>query len=141
MEFSNELIDIVIPAWVIVVSGFLISMFITLKAIPPIINLARITGLNEKPNTRSSHKNSTPLFGGVAVFAGFTTTTVVLAGTGFSYELKYIIASLIILFFIGLKDDIFLIDPKKKLLGQIIASLIIIVLGDIRISSFLVFSV
>jgi UDP-N-acetylmuramyl pentapeptide phosphotransferase/UDP-N-acetylglucosamine-1-phosphate transferase len=35
-----------------------------------------------------------------------------------------------------MKDDILIIDPRKKLLGQIIASLIVVWLGGIRITDF-----
>jgi UDP-GlcNAc:undecaprenyl-phosphate GlcNAc-1-phosphate transferase len=139
MEFSNNLVSFFVPSWLLILAGFVLSIAITWKAIPSIVNVAHLTGLNEKPNHRSSHENGTPLFGGVAVFAGFIVSTIVIAGIGFVDELKYIIAGLIILFFVGIKDDIFIIDPRKKLLAQIAASLIIIVFGDIRIENFLGF--
>src|SRR5450759_4538014 len=109
---------------------------ITWNAIPSIVAVAKAKGLNGVPNGRSSHKNSTPLLGGVAVFAGLILSTVIIAGVGFICELMYIFAGFIILFFIGVKDDILIIDPKKKLIGEVLASLVIIILGDIRISNF-----
>jgi UDP-N-acetylmuramyl pentapeptide phosphotransferase/UDP-N-acetylglucosamine-1-phosphate transferase len=136
MEFSNEHFTFFFPAWSLIVAGTLLAFLITWSAIPSIVDVARAKGLNGKPNGRSSHKDNIPLLGGVAVFAGLVLSTVVIAGVGFVYELKYIIAGLIILFFIGVKDDILIIDPKKKLVGQILASLIIIILGDIRIINF-----
>ena len=136
MDFSNNLFSFSFPAWSFVAAGFLLSLIITWRAIPTIVTIAHQKELNGKPNGRSSHKNSTPLLGGMAVFAGFILSTVVIAGVGFVHELKYIIAGLIILLFIGLKDDILVIDPKKKLMAEIFASLIIIVLGDIRIENF-----
>jgi UDP-N-acetylmuramyl pentapeptide phosphotransferase/UDP-N-acetylglucosamine-1-phosphate transferase len=136
MEFSNSLVSFFIPSWSLILAGFLMAFLITWRAIPTIVNVSQLTGLNGKSNHRSSHKTSTPLFGGVAVFAGFILATVVIAGLGFVTELKYIIAGFIILFFIGLKDDIFIIDPKKKLVAQVLASLIVIILGDIRIENF-----
>ncbi len=136
MEFSNELFSFFFPAWSLVLTGTLLAFFITWKSIPSIVEVAKAKGLDGKPNNRSSHKSNIPLLGGVAVFAGVILTTVVIAGVGFVHELKYIIAGLIILFFLGVKDDIMIIDPKKKLIGQVLASLIIIMLGDIRISNF-----
>ena len=38
----------------------------------------------------------------------------------------------IVLFFVGLKDDILIIAPLKKLSGQVFAALIIVVLGNLR---------
>lgn len=136
MEFVNTLFSYYFPAWLVILAGFLLAFVITYGAIPTIVTVSRMKGLNGKMNKRSSHIDSTPLLGGVAVFAGFVLSTVVIAGAGFVYELKYIIAGLTIVFFVGLKDDILIIDPKKKLAAQIMAALIIIVLGDIRIDSF-----
>jgi len=136
MEFSNDIFSFYFPAWSMVLAGFLLSWLITFTSIPSIVSVAKAKGLNDKPNGRSSHNNGIPLFGGVAVFAGFILSTVIIAGVGFVHELKYIIAGLIILFFIGVKDDILVIDPKKKLVGEVLASLIIIILGDIRIDNF-----
>jgi len=53
-----------------------------------------------------------------------------------SDEIKFILGGMAVLFFIGLKDDILVIDPKKKFIGQIIASFIVVLLGNIRISCF-----
>ena len=136
MEFSNNYITIFFPDWSLVLAGFFLSLGITWSAIPSIVTVAKLKGLYGKPNGRSSHTSSTPLLGGVAVFAGMILSTVVIAGIGFVHELKYIIAGLIILFFIGVKDDILIIDPKKKLLAEVMSSLIIIVLGDVRIGDF-----
>jgi UDP-GlcNAc:undecaprenyl-phosphate/decaprenyl-phosphate GlcNAc-1-phosphate transferase len=38
--------------------------------------------------------------------------------------------------FVGLKDDMLIINPKKKLLGQLVASGVIVVLGNMRIDNF-----
>ena len=80
--------------------GFILSLGITWRAIPSIVGVAKLLGLYVKPGGRSSHSNSTPPLGGVAVFAGLILSTVVIAGVGFVHDLKYIIAGLIILFFV-----------------------------------------
>jgi UDP-N-acetylmuramyl pentapeptide phosphotransferase/UDP-N-acetylglucosamine-1-phosphate transferase len=49
---------------------------------------------------------------------------------------RYISGALVILFFTGLKDDILIIDPKKKLLSQLLAASFVVLLGDIRITGF-----
>lgn len=60
---------------------------------------------------------------------------VLVAGNHSIFEQRYIFAALIIVFFIGIKDDILIIDPMKKLAGQIIAAAILVVFADIRISN------
>jgi UDP-N-acetylmuramyl pentapeptide phosphotransferase/UDP-N-acetylglucosamine-1-phosphate transferase len=88
------------------------------------------------PNGRTSHLLATPYLGGIAVFTGLILSTVIITSLGFMHDLIYIIAGLIIILFLGLKDDMLILNPMKKLGGQIIASGIIVVLGGIRIDHF-----
>ena len=48
----------------------------------------------------------------------------------------YIIAGMIVLFFIGIKDDIISLAPYKKALGQLAAAVIIVIPGDIHLTCF-----
>jgi UDP-GlcNAc:undecaprenyl-phosphate/decaprenyl-phosphate GlcNAc-1-phosphate transferase len=77
--------------------------------------------------------------GGIAIFvsvliASFLWRTP--SESGDSYLTQLSVVSLTILFFLGLKDDIFVVDSTKKLLLQIVAVAIFITLGDVRIDSF-----
>ena len=123
------------PVWFIL-GGFVVALGITWISVPTILKVARSKGLYDRPNKRSSHQKEIPTLGGMAVFAGFTIAVSVFAGLFVSRELLFVFAGMIILFFIGLKDDILMIDPVKKLLGQIVAAGVVIVLGDIRITGF-----
>ena len=124
-----------IPVYLLVTSGFLMAFLITWIIIPSIVYIARLKGLCAIPNGRTSHTGHIPTLGGIAVFTGLIISTVIFGGTFFAFELKYIIAGLIIVFFLGIKDDILIIDPVKKILGQILASALIAVFADIRITS------
>lgn len=118
-----------------VVGGFGIAFLITWYAIPTIVSVAHAKMLYDVPNGRTSHVKATPMLGGVAIFAGLVISTIIFSVVGFGYELKYIIGGLTILFFFGIKDDILILDPKKKLAAQIGAALLLTVLGDIRITN------
>jgi UDP-N-acetylmuramyl pentapeptide phosphotransferase/UDP-N-acetylglucosamine-1-phosphate transferase len=48
--------------------------------------------------------------------------------------LQYIVAAIIILFFIGVKDDILIISASKKFIGQLLAATIVIKFADINIT-------
>ena len=109
---------------------------ITCLVIPSIVYISRIKGFCAVPNGRTSHYDNTPTLGGIAIFSGIVISTVIFAGSYFKSELQYIIAGLIIIFFIGIKDDILIISPHKKLAGQILAAALIAVLADIRITDF-----
>ena len=51
-------------------------------------------------------------------------------------EVQFILISLLIVFFIGILDDLLSLTPLKKLIGQIISILVIIFLYDLKIDSF-----
>jgi len=132
VSFSN----IFPPNWIIIILGFLMAFGITWFAVPSIVNVSRLKNLCASINGRTSHKNLVPYLGGIAVFAGLVISAIIFAGIYFKLELLYIICGLIIVFFIGIKDDILIIDPWKKLVGQIIAAALVAVLADIRINNF-----
>lgn len=136
MKFTNEFITIYFPNWFLISAGFLTALVITLISIPPIVSMAQLKGFYAMPNGRTSHKNATPYLGGVAVFNGLILSVVLIGGIGFGLDLTYLIAGLIIMLFVGLKDDILSINPTKKLLGQLIACGIVVILGDMRIDHF-----
>ena len=87
------------------------------------------------PNGRTSHDNPTPNLGGVAIFAGVIISSVVFTGITTAHELKYIIAAMLIVFFVGLKDDLYPMVAYKKFLGQSLAILFILVPGDFHLTS------
>ena len=115
--------------------SFLISFFVALASIPSIIRIASKMQLFDEPNERKLHVKRTPLLGGVAVFAAMLFSFTISAAPYFEKQHVFIIASLILIFFFGLRDDIAELAPLKKLSGQILAAVIIIVFCDIRLSS------
>jgi UDP-N-acetylmuramyl pentapeptide phosphotransferase/UDP-N-acetylglucosamine-1-phosphate transferase len=125
-----------IPIWILFIVGFALAFGITFRSIPVIVRVSRLKNLCAVPNKRTSHSNAVPNLGGVAIFIGFIISTIITAGEFFTSELFYIIVALIILFFIGMKDDILIIDPKKKFTAQILVGLIIVILADIKIVNF-----
>ena len=89
------------------------------------------------PNDRTSNARSTPVVGGIAIFAGLIISISIFSVPGLGKELKYIISNLIIVFlFFGVKNDILALDPIKKLVGQVVAALLIAIMGDGRIRHF-----
>ncbi len=110
--------------------GFSIALF----AIPPILRVAKKRKLFDSFSERKIHSAAIPPFGGIAIFLGFILSTIVTSHNQFFETFKYIVAAAIILFFAGLKDDLVSISARKKFYLQIIASLFLIVLGDIRLT-------
>ncbi|MCJ7449546.1 MAG: undecaprenyl/decaprenyl-phosphate alpha-N-acetylglucosaminyl 1-phosphate transferase [Bacteroidales bacterium] len=125
-----------LPYWVFIAAGCIIAFIITWISIPTIVKISKFKKLYGIPNERTSHIDETPNLGGLAVFAGFVIAAIIFSMKPESDDIKFILGAIIVLFFTGLKDDILVIDPKKKLLGQIIAASIIVIFGNIRITSF-----
>ncbi|MBK6346946.1 MAG: undecaprenyl/decaprenyl-phosphate alpha-N-acetylglucosaminyl 1-phosphate transferase [Bacteroidales bacterium] len=114
---------------------FFTSLLIAWYSIPVIVNAARTKNLFDEPNHRTSHKGSVPTLGGIAIFAGFSIPVMLFTHTNDFMIRPYLMAGAMIIFFIGVKDDILHLSPWKKLYGQIMAALIIIVLGDLRFTN------
>jgi UDP-N-acetylmuramyl pentapeptide phosphotransferase/UDP-N-acetylglucosamine-1-phosphate transferase len=89
--------------------AFIISFVLVIATIPPILRVSHAKKLFDSFEERKIHTGVIPPMGGVAIFIGFTISSIV-ATDGISFDgLKYIIASVILMFFIGLKDDLFFI--------------------------------
>lgn len=121
--------------YLIVLFSLLLSFVIVYVSIPSIVTVAFTKGLFDEPGHRKSHHHSIPNLGGIAIFAGLIITTGLFANITTSRELMYVLVAMVVIFFIGIKDDILIIAPAKKLYGQIIAALIIVVIGNIRFTS------
>ncbi len=111
--------------------GFLIAIV----AIPPILKVARQKHLFDPPDDRKLHTQAIPPLGGVAIFIAFI-LSVILSSHGLSfYPIRYIIAAIIMMFFIGLKDDLINISARKKFIVQIASVMLLIILGGFNITN------
>lgn len=116
--------------------SLLVACFLSIIAIPIIINLSNLLNLTAKPGFRSSHDTDTPTLGGIALYAA---TLIAFFLWPHSEEItdsnltNLSMVGLTILFFLGLKDDILALDSAKKLLVQILAALSLVVMGDFKV--------
>jgi UDP-GlcNAc:undecaprenyl-phosphate/decaprenyl-phosphate GlcNAc-1-phosphate transferase len=132
----NQVIQaIILESDIRIILGLLVSFFIAFVSVPSIVKVAAYKGLYDEPGRRKSHKNKIPNLGGIAVFAGIVIGTSLFVNIPSTPELLKVFAAMVVIFFIGIKDDILIIAPWKKLGGEVIAMLIIVVLGDIRFTS------
>ena len=134
--------------------GFLTAFFVVLFTMPSLIKVARMKHLVDEPTEgRKLHSRSVPTIGGIIIFAAiifsyslwFPHARADLAGTmadfhalyiemGTAYaDFKIVIAVMVLLFFIGVKDDIIGFSPVKKLVGHFVVAYILVIMGDIRI--------
>jgi UDP-GlcNAc:undecaprenyl-phosphate GlcNAc-1-phosphate transferase len=117
----------------ILLSGGL-AFLITFFAIPIIIEVARRKKLFDEPDERKVHKMVIPTLGGLGIFGGFILATLIGSPVG-SNDLQYFAAAAIVIFFLGIKDDILVLSAAKKFIGQLIAAGIIIKFGGVQITN------
>jgi len=113
--------------------SLLLAFIITYISIPSLVDVAQKLHLYDEPNGRTSHAVNTPTLGGMAIFAGFIISTMIFLYIPEIPYIQYVIAGIIVVFFIGLKDDVIIIAPMTKFIAQLFAATIIIDLGDIRL--------
>jgi len=131
MMLNQSHIDILL-----ILVAFFLGAIIVSFSIPPIVRIAKAKNLTDELGDRKIHKKAVPSLGGVSIFIGVILSTII-SSNGYSFDvLKYIIAAVMIMFFIGLKDDILVISAYKKFILQILASLILIFMGDVRITDY-----
>lgn len=115
--------------------SFLLSFIIVYISIPSIVTVAHLKQLYDEPGRRKSHHHSIPNLGGIAIFAGLVIASGLFVDISNSKEILPLLVAMVIVFFVGIKDDILVIAPEKKLYGQILAAVIIVLVGDIRFTS------
>ena len=118
-----------------VILSLSVSFAITFLAIPVIISVAEMKKLFDVPDERKIHQTPIPSLGGIGIFAGFVLASLLTIGFNVASEFQFYMAAALVIFFLGLKDDILVISPIKKFIGQVLAAFLIIYKGGIQIQS------
>lgn len=112
-----------------------VAFLITFFSIPVIIEVAKNKKLFDEPEERKVHKAVIPTLGGLGIFAGFIIATLLGSPPSMASVLQYFLAAFMVIFFLGIKDDILILSATKKFIGQLIAAGILIKFGGIQITS------
>lgn len=110
------------------------AFLITIFAVPSIVRIAHLKNILDQPNLRTVHEELTPRLGGTAMFAGFMSALTLFSDL--SGGVQQLLAGCVILFFIGLKDDLITVSALKKFSVQLLATGIVVFIADVRITSF-----
>src|ERR1700748_3706677 len=103
----------------------LVSTLLTLLAIPSILHVARTRHLyDDIGHFRKQHDHGIPRLGGVAIFVSFTITSLAFTMIDKTFPIGYLLTASIILFVMGLKDDLSGVNSSTKFLIQFIVALI-----------------
>jgi UDP-GlcNAc:undecaprenyl-phosphate/decaprenyl-phosphate GlcNAc-1-phosphate transferase len=113
-----------------------ISTALTLLAIPSILHVARHRHLfDDLGSFRKQHDHGIPRLGGIAIFVSFTITSLLLGFTDKALPTNYLLCACIILFAMGLKDDLSGVNSSTKFALQFLVGAILVILGNVRITS------
>lgn len=113
--------------------GFLLAMSVTMALIPPLMQAAARWQFLDAPGARKVHTTPVPRVGGIAMAAG-TLLALLLSGE-FAQPMPAYLAGVLVLLLFGVWDDRVTLSAGPKLLGQIIAVLLIMIWGDVTIAT------
>lgn len=124
-------------------TGVLLACFTLAGAVsflltPAVRALAlRLGAIDTVSSAVKTHREPTPVFGGVAIYAGFTVTMLLLRfmtsyPTGTLYNLRALVIGGSLVFLLGLVDDLLRphgVDYKPKFLVQVLAASLLVLFG------------
>src|SRR5690606_33391606 len=113
-----------------------LALVLVLISIPSIIRVAAIRGLDDDADTeRKEHKDGIPRLGGVAIYCSIMITCLLAPPLAGFKAANILFASCLILFAVGLKDDLSGVNPSTKFAMQFIVAVMMVFLGDVRLTS------
>lgn len=108
--------------------GFLIT--------PILISFLKKFKIGDQPGGRKIHTSFIPSMGGISFVIA---AAVSLAIWGWQFplpDIRYILGAILLMFIVGLRDDLVELRASRKLLGQLVAVLLVVVVADVRIRDF-----
>lgn len=112
-----------------------VSFIISFLAIPVVLQIADQKKLFDVPDERKVHTHPVASLGGVGIFGGFLLASLLSIQGHINPEFQYFFAAALVIFFLGLKDDLVVLSASKKFVGQMVAASILIHMGHIRLDS------
>ncbi|AMR30051.1 undecaprenyl-phosphate alpha-N-acetylglucosaminyl 1-phosphate transferase [Mucilaginibacter sp. PAMC 26640] len=115
---------------------FMFSALLTWLCIPSILHVARARHLyDDVGHFRKQHDHGIPRLGGIAIFASFNITLLLLSMVDKSLPITHLLTAGTILFAMGLKDDLSGVNSSTKFLIQFFVAAILVIPGNIRLTS------
>ena len=114
----------------------LVSFLVGYFFMPYVIQMAKKKELIVKPNKRTSHSGGIPNIGGINIFSSFIISYLLFSTEKIDFQSRVIIAGMYFVLLIGFFDDAIELPPLKKLLGELFAGVLIIVIAGVRLTHF-----
>ncbi|MDF2158185.1 MraY family glycosyltransferase [Algoriphagus sp. CAU 1675] len=107
--------------------GFLVT--------PILIKLLRRAKIGDVPGGRKIHKSFVPSMGGIGFFVAAAIAMSIWAWQFPLPDIRYLLGAITIMFFVGLQDDMVELKASNKLMGQLVAVILVVGAADIRITN------
>lgn len=114
---------------------FSAALALAFAATPIARQLALRFGIIDQPAARKLHRNPVPLLGGTAIYVAFFLALLVFGDRFRLPQLVSILVGASLVSFLGIWDDRRGLRPLLKLLGQVVAALILVV-ADVQVQLF-----
>ena len=129
---------------IFVIATFVMSALAGVLAIPKIILISKKKKLFDELSARKSHKGNVPRLGGVAFFPAFLFSVSLMLGLRYYFgfdisasplqmaafkEFLFLISGGMLLFFVGMTDDLTGLSYKVKFVAQILVAVLLIYCG------------
>ena len=118
------------------VMAFFLALFVSWSSFPAILKVSETKQLMDEPGSRSVHSIKTPTLGGIGIFFSLAVVITTIGGLLDTKILLLLLGGMTVLFFLGLKDDLLVISPSKKFLGQLLVAFVLIIFTNTRIVGF-----
>jgi len=117
----------------IIFSTFLLALFLTIALVPLFRRLAYALHAVDQPQERKVHTTAMPKTGGLAMAVGITVPLLLWAPEISLFP--FFMIGLLIIVGAGFLDDVMEFGSLVKFSAQILAALVVVVLGDVKIRS------
>ena len=116
---------------------FFCAFVLSSLTFPSIIFVSKERNLYDDQHLhRKKHRNLTSRLGGIGIFCSFMITTLLLVEQPTTIPINYLQTACIILFAMGVKDDIVSVNASTKFISQLCASLLLVIPGEVRLNGF-----
>jgi UDP-N-acetylmuramyl pentapeptide phosphotransferase/UDP-N-acetylglucosamine-1-phosphate transferase len=111
----------------------LIAFSITFLVMPVLISILKKKNIGDTPGGRKIHKNFVPSMGGIAIFIASAVALAIWAWQFPLPDIRFLLGAIALMFFVGFRDDMVELKATHKILGQLVAVIMVVVVSDIRI--------
>jgi len=111
----------------------LISFVLGLIGMPLVVRIAKAKGFVVRPNKRMSHTGEVPNIGGLNICFSFMLTYLLFEYNQLNQS-QFFLVGLFAIMSVGFIDDVLILTPLAKLLGEALAGIALIGFADLRIT-------